>query len=476
VKRNLANRLLARPILGLTAYVRAMTLSRAGTPARPQGPRETARLIEEVARLKQELMQKDELLRRAQRMESVASLAGAMAHDFNNLLTGILGYTRLLLDRVGPGDPIRRQLAAIENSATRAADLTARLLTFSGGTASRPAPSSLALALGPTIEAVRDTLPPGIDLSFRAAEDLWATAVDSSHIERTLSALCANARDAMPFGGRLTIGLANLVLGLEECRGRPDARPGRFVALTVTDTGSGLAPEIRGRLFEPFVTTKQSSGGAGLGLSTAYGLVQGYQGWIEAATASPRGTCFTVFLPAWDVPSAVETATAANPTPLPSTLPPSTPPPATRPPEAPTAAAPAESATILVVDDESTVLALARDVLEMHGHHVLTARNGEEALRVFREHQASIRLVVLDLTMPVMGGLECFRRMRQQDPGVRVVISSGFSSESSAGEVLDEGALDYLQKPYDIDALARTVAAALAKSASPTTAPARAAR
>ena len=308
MKRNLANRLLARPILGLTASVRAMTRGRAGAPARPQGPRETAQLIEEVARLKKELKQKDELLRRAQRMESVASLAGAMAHDFNNLLTGILGYTRLLLDRVGPGDPIRRQLAAIENSATRAADLTARLLTFSGRTATRPAPSSLGLALGPAIEAVRDTLPPGIDLSFGAAEDLWATAVDPSHIERTLSALCANARDAMPFGGRLTIGLANLVLGLEDCRGRPDARPGRFVTLSVTDTGSGLAPEIRGRLFEPFVTTKQSSGGAGLGLSTAYGMVQGYQGWIEAADALPRGTCFTVFLPAWDVPSAAETA------------------------------------------------------------------------------------------------------------------------------------------------------------------------
>jgi signal transduction histidine kinase/CheY-like chemotaxis protein len=465
VKRNLVNRLLARPIVGLTAYVRALTRGRGGTAVRPPEPRGTPQLIEEIARLKEELKQKDELLRQAQRMESVASLAGAMAHDFNNLLTGILGYTRLLLDRVGPGDPIRRQLAAIENSATRAADLTARLLTFSGRTSSRPVPTSLGPALEPAIDALRDALPPGIDLSFGAAEDLWATAVDRAHIVRTLSALCANARDAMPFGGRLTIGLANLVLGPDDCRGRPDARPGRFVALSVTDTGSGLSPEIRGRLFEPFVTTKQSSGGEGLGLSTAYGLVQGYQGWIEAAGVLPRGTCFTVFLPAWDVPPAVEPVVRSKALPVRLASP-----------AAPAAVETAGSATILVVDDESTVLALARDVLEMHGHLVLTARNGEEALRVFREHRATIRLVVLDLTMPVMGGLECFRRMRQQDPDVRVVISSGFSSESSAGEVLDEGALDYLQKPYDIDALAKTVAAALEKSAPPATAPRRASR
>ncbi len=469
MKRNLVHRLLVGPILELTAYVRALAQGRTGTPPRSRGPREMAQLIEEVERLTEELRRKDELLRRAQRMESVASLAGAMAHDFNNLLTGILGYTRLLLDRVGPGDPIRRQLAAIENSATRAADLTSRLLTFSGRTATRPAAASLGRTLVGAIGALRGSLPPGIELSFGAADDLWTTAVDLPHIEQTLSALCANARDAMPFGGRLTVGLANLVIRPEDCRGRPDARPGRFVALSVTDTGSGLSPEIRGRLFEPFVTTKKMSGGAGLGLSTAYGLVQGYQGWIEAAGALPRGTCFTVFLPAWDVPPEVEAAAPPKPMAVPFAL--------------PAAAAPAGPATILVVDDESTVLALARDVLEMHGHRVLTARNGEEALRVFREHQASIRLVLLDLTMPVMGGLECFRRMRQQDPGVRVVISSGFSSESSAGEVLDEGALDYLQKPYDIDALARMVAAALSRNATagtegapPAATPARAAR
>jgi len=294
VKRNLAKRQLAHPIRELIAYVRAVAHGRVGTRPRPHGPRETAQLIEEVARLKEELQRKDELLRRAQRMESVASLAGAMAHDFNNLLTGILGYTRLLLDRVGPGDPIRRQLAAIENSATRAADLTSRLLTFSGWTATRPAPASLGRVLDRAIESVRGALPSGIELSFRAAEDLWATAVDLPHIEQTLSALCANARDAMPFGGRLTVGLANLVLGPEDCRGRPDARPGRFVALSVTDTGSGLSTEIRGRLFEPFVTGKRE--GVGLGLAVARQVAEAHGGAIRWSREAAC-TCFRIEIP-----------------------------------------------------------------------------------------------------------------------------------------------------------------------------------
>jgi len=457
--------ILARPMLEIAAYVRVLAAGGTAAPPRARGPLEVEALREDILGLAENLDAKERaldashrLVREAERMESVASLAGALAHDFNNLLTGILGYSRLLLDRIGPGDPIRRQLAAIEASASRAADLTTRLLTFSRRAASRPAPVDPAEALAPAILALRDGLPEGIHLVVERDLELWATAIDSEQIRRVLAALGSNAVEAMGWGGTITIALLNRLLMESDCRGRLDARPGRFVVLVVSDTGTGIDKEIRRRLFEPFVTTKKHSGGAGFGLATAYGLVKGHEGWIEVESEPGKGTKFTVYLPACPPGTTVATADvpAAHQAEAPVLFPESAA-------VAAMAGEPAPVLTVLAVDDESTVLALARDVLEMHGYKVLTARNGEEALRVFREHQASVALVLLDLTMPVMGGVECFRKMKELDPHVRVVISSGFSSESTASEVLREGALDYLQKPYDIEHLARIVAKALAR-------------
>jgi two-component system cell cycle sensor histidine kinase/response regulator CckA len=449
--------ILARPMLEIAAFVRALAKGETGAPPRSRGPLEVETLREDILALadnldakERELEASHRLVREAERMDSVASLAGALAHDFNNLLTGILGYARLILDRVGPGDPIRRQLAAIEASASRAADLTTRLLTFSRRGASRPAPADLAEALAPAILALRDVLPETIRLQVDKDSELWTVAIDDEQLRRVLAALGTNAIEAMGWGGTLGIALGNRTLSEKDCRGRLDARPGRFVVLAVADTGTGIDKEIRRRLFEPFVTTKKDAGGAGFGLATAYGLVKGHEGWIEVESEVGKGTTFTVFLPACPPGTAIAAAEARGAM------------------EANRAAVvessePAQGPTILAVDDESTVLALARDVLEMHGYTVLTARNGEEAVRLFREHQTTVGLVLLDLTMPVMGGVECFRRMKELDPGVRVVISSGFSSESTAAEVLREGALDYLQKPYDIEHLARVVRKALAR-------------
>ncbi|HYV20292.1 MAG TPA: response regulator [Verrucomicrobiae bacterium] len=461
--------ILARPMLEIAAFARALASGEAGTPPRSRGPLEVETLREDILALAENLDTKERaldashrLVREAERMESVASLAGALAHDFNNLLTGILGYSRLLLDRIGPGDPIRRQLAAIEASASRAADLTARLLTFSRRGASRPMPADFSESLAPAILALRDGLPGGIHLQVERDPELWTVAIDVEQMRRVLAALGSNALEAMGWGGTLTVVLANRTLTEGDCRGRLDARPGRFVVLGVADTGTGIDKEIRRRLFEPFVTTKKGKGSAGFGLATAYGLVKGHEGWIEVESEIGRGTTFTVYLPACPPGTTVpvpgeadavltEAAASSGPTPLASAA------------EAGEAAEPPAGPTILAVDDESTVLALARDVLEMHGYKVLTARNGEEALRVYREHRDAVSLVLLDLTMPVMGGVECFRRMKEMDASVRVVISSGFSSESTAAEVLKEGALDYLQKPYDIEHLARIVAKALAR-------------
>jgi signal transduction histidine kinase/ActR/RegA family two-component response regulator len=473
---------LARPAREMATYLRAAAGDGAGPP--PPGvtlPREMAlienefgRMGAEVRRLRAALRVAERQRLEAQRMESVASLAGAVAHDLNNLLTGILGYGRLLLDRVGPGDPIRRQLAVIENSASRAAELTGRLLTFSRRVAGRPEPTDLGASLAATIESVRGQLAAGTDLVLRRQEDLWPAAVDASQIGRVLLALCANARDAMPCGGRLTIEMENHALTANDCRGRPEARPGRFTTLRVADTGAGDDPELRRRLFEPSLEGGGPADGADSGLAIVYGLVKGNDGWIEVQNQPGYGTRFTVFLPACEQPAAAASREGSDSVATrPESIAPASAPAAVSGP----AAVPAQAAyppgeerrgvTILAVDDESTVLALAKDVLEMHGYGVLTARNGEEALRVYRTHREEIALVLLDLTMPVMGGRECFQELRRIDPKVRVVISSGFSSESSASELLGDGALDYLQKPYDIDTLARAVNAALNRQAGP---------
>jgi PAS domain S-box-containing protein len=384
--------------------------------------------------------------RRAERMESVANVAGGFAHGFNNHLTGIMGYTRLILDRLSPDEMIRRPLTSIEKSAAQAAELAGELMTFSRRADIRPVPDDLNRVVREIVESLRHALPPGIAVELRGAPDLMTSAFDAERIRRAIRHLCANACEAMPGGGRLVITTANRTLTQDDCRSNIEARPGQFVTLTVSDSGEGIPPEARGRLFEPFFSTRKRGDGAGLGLATVYGTVKSHDGWVDVETAPGKGSSFVVHLPAWNVVAApapaerdaggARDAIAVDPA----------------------------GATILVVDDESTVLALARDVLELHRYRVVTARNGEEALRRFREDPGAIDLVLLDLTMPGMGGEECFRQMRTIDPGVRVVISSGFSSQSSASQILRDGALDFLHKPFDIDALARAVQRALRRT------------
>jgi len=406
----------------------------------------------------------EDQLRQAQKMESVGTLAGGIAHDFNNLLTGILGYSRLVKVRMASEDPNRKKMELIEKSAVRAAELTAQLLTFSRRAAIRPAPVNLNETAARAMEQLRPTLMPQIQVAFEWEPGLWTAAVDSAQAEQILLHLCANARDAMPQGGRLTIATGNRALTGDEARRNLEARPGRFVTLAVRDTGRGIDPRILPRIFEPFFTTKEFGQGAGLGLSMVHGVVKGHDGWIEVASEPGRGSTFTVYFPVWDEAHIAARAAAESPGVLLDRLAGIMPSPA-----GPAAVVrpvlkdflPGEQRTILAVDDESTVLALARDILEMHGYRVLTARNGEEALRVFREHIATINLVLLDLTMPVMGGRECFRRMKEIDAQVRVLVSSGFSAEGTAAELLGEGALAYVQKPYDVDTLARVVRQAL---------------
>ncbi len=397
----------------------------------------------------------EDQLRQVQKLESVGTLAGGIAHDFNNLLTGILGYTRLVKGRLPVEDANRKKLELIEKSAMRAAELTAQLLTFSRRAATRQAPTDLNDTVTRVVEDLRGKMPPAIEVVFEGAADLWTASADVGMLEQMLLHLCANAREAMP-QGRLLIATANRTITAADRQTNLEARPGRFVTLTVKDNGRGIDPAILPRVFEPFFTTKGLGQGAGMGLAIVHGAVKGHDGWIEATSEPGRGSCFVVHFPVWDPEVAARRVATASPSDLLERL--AGVAPARR--AASDPAPPGRSGpqrTVLAVDDESTVLALARDILEMHGYKVLTARNGEEALRVYGKHAGGIDLVLLDLTMPVMGGLECFRRLRQIDARVRVLVSSGFSSESTATEMMRDGAVAYVQKPYDIDALARIV-------------------
>jgi PAS domain S-box-containing protein len=442
-------------------------------------------VIEWIVRDRTERQHLEDQLRLAQRMESVGTLAGGMAHDFNNLLTGILGYTRLMLGRAQPEDPQVRQLRVIERSAMRAADLTAQLQAFSRRAAARPEPGNIGAILAPTIEDLRQALPPGVACVVETVPDLWTTTVDPGQIQAALRQLWSNALDAMPAGGRLTLRIANREIAAADSGRRIEARAGRFVVLSVEDSGTGVSPAIRDRIFEPFFTTKEAGKGSGLGLSMVYGMAKAHDGWVEVESAPGRGSRFAIHLPEYDAAAArvqidspavvLARLTGVAPASTPALTGPAAPPagPAPGPVATPAAGGPGSSAAaapatrpgrscVLAVDDESTVLVLAKDILEMHGHTVLTARNGEEAIRLYAARPKGIDVVLLDLTMPLLGGRECLKRILAIDPKARVVISSGFSEEATVRDLLADGAVDYIQKPYDIEVLARVINQAIA--------------
>jgi PAS domain S-box-containing protein len=380
--------------------------------------------ITEKKALEQQLLQ-------AQKMESIGTLAGGIAHDFNNLLTAILGYSSLMLSQSRPGDPRSQDLKIIEQSAKRGAELTARLLAFSRQAISQLRPMKVNDIVDETLPLLRRSLDASIDIEVVKTNDLWMVEADAAQLQQVLMNLCINARDAMPEGGLLRIETANVVLDENHCRRHPEARPGDFVVLRVTDQGVGIASEHLPRIFEPFFTTKEMDKGTGLGLAVVYGIVKGHQGFIEVESQPDAGAQFTIYLPATQKPS-------ISPTPI----------------------APKKSQgqeLILVVDDEELVTQLAKLILERDGYSVLTADSGVEALKIYRERGHEIELIVLDLTMPKMNGRECYRQLVKLNPTVKVLLSSGYSANGAVKELLEEGAIGFIQKPYRAEELSRAV-------------------
>jgi len=380
----------------------------------------------------------EDQLRQAQKMEAVGRLAGGVAHDFNNLLTAILGYCNLMLDEIPAEDPLRQDLEEIRQAGDRAAALTRQLLAFSRRQMLQPQIIDLNTLVRQMEKMLRRLIGEDIELVTPLGPDLKQVKVDPASIEQVLVNLAVNARDAMPLGGRLTIETAMVDLDDAYAERHVTVIPGRYVMLAVSDTGQGMDAATRARIFEPFFTTKEQGKGIGLGLATVYGIVKQSGGYIWVYSEPGHGTVFKVYLPPSDV--------AAS---------------AVRPVE------PASESekhrgweTVLLVEDEDAVRALAREVLRRQGYVVLEARHGLDALRVAERHQDPIHLLVTDVVMPHMSGRDLARRLADARPNMKLLFISGYTDHAVVHRDLTPGSA-FLQKPFTPENFAQKVRSVL---------------
>jgi two-component system cell cycle sensor histidine kinase/response regulator CckA len=378
----------------------------------------------------------EEQLRQAQKMEAVGQLAGGVAHDFNNLLTVIQGHCTLLQAEPQATANSRDSLKEIEDAARRATNLTRQLLTFSRRQVMQMKPLDLNEVLSHLLKMLRRLLGEDIALELQGNTALPAIVADEGMMEQVVVNLSVNARDAMPRGGHLTLGTRPVEVDAAAAEANPEARPGKFVCLTVSDTGCGMDLATRKRIFEPFFTTKDVGKGTGLGLATVYGIVKQHQGWIEVESEVGKGTVFRVFLP---VRAASTGQPAAGSTDL---------------------TVRGGTETILLVEDESALRQLAKWCLNRHGYQVLEATNGIEAQALWREHGRAIALLLTDMVLPGgVNGLELAERLRAEKDTLKVLIATGYRLETS-GAPVGRG-FAYLEKPYEMAALAVAVRACL---------------
>ncbi|MBP2687751.1 MAG: sensor hybrid histidine kinase [Deltaproteobacteria bacterium] len=369
------------------------------------------------------------------KMEAVGKLAGGVAHDFNNLLSVITGYSELLLDRTDLRNPARREIEEIHKAGERAAALTHQLLAFSRRQVLKPKRLRMDEVVENLGKMLRRLIGEDIDFATGSQEGLWTVRADPSQIEQILMNLCVNARDAMPAGGKLVVSTANVTLEAPLVERELTIPPGRYATLRVADNGSGMDEEIRSRIFEPFFTTKDHGKGTGLGLATVYGIVKQSEGYIRVVSAPGEGTTFSVYLPAaeGEEPETEEDRPEAE------------------------CGDPAGKWTILLVEDEEMVRELAIEIFRGAGYAVLDAANGADALAICDRHEGCIDLLVTDLVMPGMNGIELARKVCDSRPGIPVLFMSGYAEDAKERlGFLDEGRA-FLQKPITPTKLSRIV-------------------
>jgi len=369
----------------------------------------------------------------AQKMEAVGRLAGGMAHDFNNILTAILGLTDLLLLDIEEGTTYRDRVEEIREAAQRAAGLTRQLLVFSRRQVTQPALLPLGEVVRGVERIVRRLI--GEDIEFQAVveENLWPVRADRGQIEQVLMNLAVNARDAMPTGGRLIVEARNVTLDAAYAHDHFGTEPGEYVQLAVTDTGHGMSPEVRARAFEPFFTTKSAGKGTGLGLATVYGIVRQHGGNIWVYSEENSGTTFRIYLPraakgevvALDLPEAARDLGGTE--------------------------------TILLVEDDEHVRKLTQQILEQKGYRLVVARDGAEALALLQRKHGGIDLVLSDVVMPRMGGIDLAQQMERTCPEKPLLLMSGYTERGADSQDILAPDTPFLQKPFSRVDLLRAI-------------------
>ena len=369
-------------------------------------------------------------LLQAQKMEAIGSLAAGIAHDFNNLLTGIIGYAEIARNRIGE-NPAGQNMEQVVKIANKAAELTKQILYVGRKLPPERKPADVRTFMNESVRLMRRMVEENIELKVSMQADLPPVSIDASQMLQVLMNLVVNARDAMPGGGIINIDVREFRADEDYCSRYAHAKPGDFVMISVSDTGAGIPRDIMDRIFDPFFTTKEPGKGTGLGLAVTHSIVGSHAGWINVYSEPGKGTDFKIYLPA--IKKAEDGITAGSEAEVTDLR---------------------GSETVMLVDDEQLVLDSGSPMLRELGYEVIPASSGEGALEIYRKKGSTIDLVILDSIMPKLGGMEVFKLLKEINPSVKVVLSSGYA----AGDISKgAGFAGFLDKPYSLTEMAKTV-------------------
>lgn len=385
----------------------------------------------------------EEQLRQSEKMQALGTLAGGIAHDFNNLMMGIQGRISMMLQKAKPEDPYHDHLVSITEYIANASNLTAQLLGLARGGKFDVKPTDINALLEKQVKLLGRTRK-DIKIKTEYAKEIWAVEADQTQMIQVFWNLFVNASQAMPEGGTVNITTEQHIQDKNDNR-FPDAAAGRYMKFSVRDTGIGMNEETQKRAFDPFFTTKEKERGTGLGLASVYGIIKNHNGYIDLESEEGRGTAITVLLPTTDKAPVLD--------------------------EEDDTSISRGTGTVLLVDDEAMIREVSGEMIRMLGYDILSASSGRQAVELYREHRDQIGMVILDMIMPGMSGAETYRKLREVDSDVVVVLSSGYSLDSDMEQLLNEGCRSFVQKPFTLEVLSREIAAVILDTDSNSSAP-----